>query len=703
MRIWGLASVVAGGVVVSAAGVWASGSAGEDPALRKITDKPFRTAAIHPSIIHGNGRNDPRGEPMDRHSLVRPEPPAPMFAKLAIDASGSLIASGLGVAGETVSIWHNRRHLATAKVGSDYRWQIASIETLGPGDHRFAVQSGGPSDPLPLIGGEVRVSIPTGSRSPVNITFERHAENEAALKRRAESIGEAASKAFDDFIEKKTAQVRSGNPNDDDEEVSDDGDLREQLLTATQRWLGEAREIYHREIVPRLQYGGGLTLPEQDGNGNVGRTARLYRVGLPTIDGTTKLIQSWFGQAADNYDDEILPRLSGARPRRIVLPTEIPDRPERKPVVIARPRVEERVVVTERRDDADEERRLRAAEERRLAALRARRQQEAEDRRRAEAEADRRRAREARERAEEERWRIERERVLQRQEEQRRAALRREAEDDLRTAEAERRRAEQERLRLERMLREQQRRARRADQERQQLALRQEREQVRAERERQRALEARRRAEGAERERQRRLRTEEDAARRQAEFRISEAWQRARDAANRTVRQFRFRQRKETVTTPAPLPERRVPRQAEDQGQRIALAPGRNPRRSARQDRAVRPKPRRVAQRQVRPVASKSRSARRPSKHRHRRRAVRGYRRRSSRNCRYSSAYRIRVPGKYVVRKGDSLWRISRRHYRHGHRYRIIYRANRRLIRNPNLIYPCQRFHLPRLTSRRRR
>ena len=120
----------------------------------------------------------------------------------------------------------------------------------------------GPSNPLPRIGGEVRVSLPTGTQSPVNITFERLAENEAALKQRAESIGEAASRAFDDFIKKKTAQVRPGNPNDNDEEVIDDGDLREQLLTATQRWLGEAREVYNREIVPRLQYGGGLTLPE---------------------------------------------------------------------------------------------------------------------------------------------------------------------------------------------------------------------------------------------------------------------------------------------------------------------------------------------------------------------------------------------------------------------------------------------------------
>ncbi|WP_298372151.1 LysM peptidoglycan-binding domain-containing protein [uncultured Bradyrhizobium sp.] len=48
-----------------------------------------------------------------------------------------------------------------------------------------------------------------------------------------------------------------------------------------------------------------------------------------------------------------------------------------------------------------------------------------------------------------------------------------------------------------------------------------------------------------------------------------------------------------------------------------------------------------------------------------------------------------------TVARGDSLWRISQRALGAGQRYAVIYRANMRQIRNPNLIYPGQVFVLP--------
>lgn len=49
-----------------------------------------------------------------------------------------------------------------------------------------------------------------------------------------------------------------------------------------------------------------------------------------------------------------------------------------------------------------------------------------------------------------------------------------------------------------------------------------------------------------------------------------------------------------------------------------------------------------------------------------------------------------------VVSRGDSLWRISRVTYGVGTRYSVVYKANRRQIRNPDRIYPGQIFILPK-------
>lgn len=49
------------------------------------------------------------------------------------------------------------------------------------------------------------------------------------------------------------------------------------------------------------------------------------------------------------------------------------------------------------------------------------------------------------------------------------------------------------------------------------------------------------------------------------------------------------------------------------------------------------------------------------------------------------------------VRPGNSLWRIARRVYGRGIRYTVIYEANQGQIRNPDLIYPGQVFHLPQV------
>ena len=54
-----------------------------------------------------------------------------------------------------------------------------------------------------------------------------------------------------------------------------------------------------------------------------------------------------------------------------------------------------------------------------------------------------------------------------------------------------------------------------------------------------------------------------------------------------------------------------------------------------------------------------------------------------------------RADGSVIIRRGDSLWRISRRVYGHGIRYSTIYLANQDQISNPDRIWPGQVFALP--------
>ena len=87
-----------------------------------------------------------------------------------------------------------------------------------------------------------------------------------------------------------------------------------------------------------------------------------------------------------------------------------------------------------------------------------------------------------------------------------------------------------------------------------------------------------------------------------------------------------------------------------------------------------------------------------------RRTRVKQYRRRAAARrvtrCNGNAGPRITPPGVYVVKRGDSLWRIARRHYNRGSLYPVIHRANRRKIRVARLIYPCQRFRLPAIRFR---
>ena len=55
--------------------------------------------------------------------------------------------------------------------------------------------------------------------------------------------------------------------------------------------------------------------------------------------------------------------------------------------------------------------------------------------------------------------------------------------------------------------------------------------------------------------------------------------------------------------------------------------------------------------------------------------------------------------GAVIIRRGDTLWQISRRVYGHGVRYSTIYLANQDQIEDPDLIWPGQIFAVPHATK----
>lgn len=61
---------------------------------------------------------------------------------------------------------------------------------------------------------------------------------------------------------------------------------------------------------------------------------------------------------------------------------------------------------------------------------------------------------------------------------------------------------------------------------------------------------------------------------------------------------------------------------------------------------------------------------------------------------------RTNVPGWYIVRRGDTLWKIAARHYGKGRRNPAIYRANTRRIADPHRLVRCQRIYLPKFRRR---
>ena len=61
-----------------------------------------------------------------------------------------------------------------------------------------------------------------------------------------------------------------------------------------------------------------------------------------------------------------------------------------------------------------------------------------------------------------------------------------------------------------------------------------------------------------------------------------------------------------------------------------------------------------------------------------------------------AEAIKKNIPDYYEVEKGDSLWNIAERFYNAGDKWVRIFEANMNKIKNPSIIYPYQRFTIPK-------
>jgi len=52
-------------------------------------------------------------------------------------------------------------------------------------------------------------------------------------------------------------------------------------------------------------------------------------------------------------------------------------------------------------------------------------------------------------------------------------------------------------------------------------------------------------------------------------------------------------------------------------------------------------------------------------------------------------------PDRYVVKKGDTLWKIAEHYYGDGSLYKDIFEANKDVLRDPNVIKVGQKLKIP--------
>lgn len=679
-----LLSIAAALVILSSGGTTGGGfsDSGWQPAgvgSPQVHSRPWALLTAAGQLAAGSRANAqaPGGQDGDRDAAEV----SALLSSVVILADGRVRFEGTGRANQEVAVRIDGAGVARTMVDPEGRWKVIT-GALAAGERRVSVVDAGQAAGE-KADDEVAVVIPADASAGEVTAFDRASatagragEQEevpsAATRARAERLAEAASREFDDYqrqSQEVKAERNAGEPASDGED-RDGPDRVAGGWGPIGDWVSKSTEDYYTHVVPELARRGGSAVPA---------APLAPRKGVPPpvrpdqpdgsadgfdVAGAFRQVEDWLRDANRTYQETVVGDLSkrgetatdvakggdagaqgaGNQQSAVVSPSDAPQ------------------AGAQNGGDAQEGDAQREARER----------EAADSRRLAEAEAER----AAAEQAEQQRRLME---LLEK-----RAADARQAEEDRRREELAEagRLAEAERRRTEALEAESTRRAEEAERLR-----------------RRDAAEAELKA--AEALRQREEQARQDAAALELARKAARADEIARlDVGSKGRTTAEQGRRSVRLVVPDP-PERRaalpnVPGRtkaggAARQANRGAIVPVRRPDPPRQAVAVVAPRPRPSsppAGLGMRPVrAERAKAAK----------GQRSGRRYRGTGCKDRRAGRsIRPPGTYVVARGDTLWHIARRHYHRGERYRRIYRRNRRKIRHPDWIYPCQKFWLPR-------
>lgn len=704
-----------------------------------------------------SGTDDRPSVPQARDGDPAPRPSK--FSRISIRPGRSANFEGFGEPGRRVELKLDGKSIGSVRISANGTWRLSTLP-LGVGDHSISLVTDAGGGARFAADEVVRIAIPRNASDSEIVAYEGpDPEAEARLRSRAERLAEAASREFDTYTqrderrsagdrEKSAARDvgRSNQSQASSQRQEDQSGEREWIdYGELGDWYSKSAKDYFDYVVPELARKGGSQRADVPPPERPNDSSPIDIV--PSVGTLVDQARAWLRNANRTYQDEIVRDLSTG-------PARQPDdeTAAEHELAVKSPQADGSIQ-DERNGKADE---LRRENERRLAAEarerdRLRRVSEAQaqaEREQAERELEEKRQRESAEEqarlaqledekkrrleeilAERERQKslAERERLAADLEAQRQRSL---AEEQARLAERDREKAlEEKRLAAERAEQEAERwrQEEAARIERDRLAKLEAEEQA-AERARLAQLELDKQAGERAREAVLKQRIEREAARR-LDAKVNRLNQIARlsdQAGYGRGGNERESSGKAVALVEPELPERRDELAA-------SKAPARNAEAISVPDRqAIQAKSRRADEladlfeqayrdrlRQIRrdgevPLPADPEVRREalryasrlggPQKDRAQEPVsrtagwrARGFQPARGTGCKDRRAGRtIRVPGTYVVARGDTLWHISRRHYRRGYRYGLIYRANRKKIRHPHWIYPCQKFWLPR-------